>query len=110
MTVLETYLPITLIALSLCGCANVCDRMCDAQADLLEGCFETWESSWEELSYANREVFVARCYGVWGDALEALDSAIGIDPGVERVDHFRAEALKALGRGEAGAGKPADPD
>jgi hypothetical protein len=74
MTASQTCLAVALIALSLSGCGNVCDRMCDAQADLLEGCFETWESSWQNQSYANREAFVARCYNVWGEALEALDS------------------------------------
>jgi len=40
----------------------------------MEGCFETWESSWQEQSYANREAFVARCYNVWGGALDALEA------------------------------------
>lgn len=56
------------------GCGEVCDRMCDAQADLMEKCFPTWESSWEEQSYSGREAFVERCYTVWGDAHGALES------------------------------------
>jgi hypothetical protein len=56
------------------GCDDVCDRMCDAQADLMEKCFPTWESSWEEQSYRSREAFIGRCYTVWGDASEDLES------------------------------------
>lgn len=56
------------------GCENVCDRMCDAQADLMEACFSTWESSWQAQSYSDRGAFIDRCYTVWGDAHEALES------------------------------------
>ena len=58
----------------LAGCDDVCDRMCDAQADLMEECFSTWESSWQEQSYSDRGAFIDRCYTVWGDAHEALES------------------------------------
>jgi len=74
MSASQICLAVALIAMSLSGCGNVCDQMCDAQADLMEGCFGSWESSWQDQSYANREAFVARCYNVWGEALEALDS------------------------------------
>jgi hypothetical protein len=72
-------------ASALGGCGEVCDQMCDAQADLMEKCFPTWESSWEEQSYSGREAFVERCYTVWGDAHGALESgSIGAQEFEER--------------------------
>ena len=72
----ELFLVVALMVAGsvLMGCGEVCDRMCDAQADLMEKCFPTWESSWEEQSYSGREAFVERCYTVWGDAHGALES------------------------------------
>ena len=55
------------------GCGNVCDRMCTAQADVLERCFPTWESSWEDQSYASRQDFTDRCQELWGQTLEQLE-------------------------------------
>ena len=68
------FILLLLCAASLSGCANVCDRMCTAQADMFERCFDSWESSWEQLSYDNRQHFEDRCHSVWGDALEDLDN------------------------------------
>ena len=73
MTASETLASIALIGLLLGGCGNICNRMCDAQADLMEGCFDTWESSWQGQSYENREAFIARCDSLWAGALEALE-------------------------------------
>ncbi|MBJ93056.1 MAG: hypothetical protein CMP23_01130 [Rickettsiales bacterium] len=74
---LAVFVSLTLMALSLglVGCDESCDRMCDAQADLMEACFPTWESSWQEQSYSSRDAFVERCYVVWGEAAEASDEA-----------------------------------
>lgn len=55
------------------GCGNTCDRMCDAQADMLERCFPEWEMSWLDLSYDDREHFEERCHAVQGGALDELD-------------------------------------
>jgi len=63
-----------LACLLLASCANVCDRMCDAEADLQERCFGTWDSSWEGQGYADRTEFLDRCYAVWGGALQDLSS------------------------------------
>jgi hypothetical protein len=60
--------------LLLTSCANVCDRMCDAEADLQERCFDTWGSSWTGEGYADRTDFLDRCYAVWGGALEDLSN------------------------------------
>lgn len=73
MNVANTFVVLVLTLLCMAGCGNVCDRMCDAQADLMEGCFDTWESSWQEQSFSGREAYLARCYSVWGDAFEDLD-------------------------------------
>ncbi len=59
---------------ALAGCGNVCDRMCDAQADMIERCLPTWDTSWSELSYSDRTDFEDRCHAVWGDAAEELDA------------------------------------
>lgn len=66
------------------GCSNVCDQMCDAEADMIERCLPTWDTTWTELSYSDRADFEARCYGVWGGAIEELDKD---DP--DRVDTER---------------------
>lgn len=55
------------------GCSNTCDRMCTAQADLIERCSSTWGSTWEDLSYEGRADYLERCNQVWGEALEELD-------------------------------------
>ena len=71
----STLFPIAvLLALCLGGCANTCDRMCDSQAELMERCFDTWDTSWAGESYSGRDEFVERCYAVWGDELDAIDS------------------------------------
>ena len=57
----------------LVGCGNVCDQMCEAQADMIARCLDNWETSWEELSYEGRQDFLSRCDVVWGDALDELD-------------------------------------
>jgi len=57
----------------LAGCGNVCDRMCETQAEVIEGCLATWELTWPELSYDNQDHYLDRCHAVWGDALEALE-------------------------------------
>lgn len=54
------------------GCANPCDRMCDAKADLQEACFAQWGSSWAEEGYEDRGEWLGRCYAVWGDSVEDL--------------------------------------
>ena len=67
--------PLLLLPVLLLGCGNVCDRMCDARADLADRCMETWELSWEALSYpGGRGEYLERCEAVTGDALDDLDS------------------------------------
>jgi len=58
---------------SVAGCSNTCDRMCTAQADLIERCSSTWGSTWEDLSYSGRTEYLERCSQVWGEALNDLD-------------------------------------
>ncbi|MCO4771658.1 MAG: hypothetical protein KDA24_16615 [Deltaproteobacteria bacterium] len=58
------------LLLSLSGCANVCDRMCTAQADLFESCLDDWGTTWEEQDYANKDAYLDRCLSVWGDGFE----------------------------------------
>lgn len=74
---------VALLVLGLAGCGNVCDRMCDAQADMLERCIPDWETSWEELSYDSRDHFVERCYSVHGEGLDQLDQD---DPAREETE------------------------
>ena len=62
-----------LLTLALSGCASVCDQMCDAQADMIDRCLGTWETTWEDLSYAGHDDFTERCYAVYGDAFDGLD-------------------------------------
>ena len=47
--------------------------MCDAEAELIERCFVSWDTSWVELTYDDRDEFLGRCYAVWGDELDSLD-------------------------------------
>ncbi len=70
--------PIHLISLAVLlfaasGCTNDCDDMCDAQGAMIERCLDTWGTSWGELSYADQDEFVTRCYAIWGDRLADLD-------------------------------------
>jgi hypothetical protein len=59
--------------LALPGCGNVCDQMCTAQADMIDRCLSTWDTTWPELSYSDREGFMTRCSVVYGDALLDLE-------------------------------------
>ena len=71
---MRTYsLFFVLCLLLLPACGNVCEQMCDAQAEMIEGCLETWDTSWSELSYLDRADFGSRCYAVYGEALSELD-------------------------------------
>ncbi len=74
--------------LALAGCGNVCDRMCDAQADMLERCFPEWEMAWQDLSYDDRDHFLDRCHSVQGEGLEQL----------ERDDPYREETEQCCDR------------
>jgi hypothetical protein len=56
------------------GCGNVCDQMCTAQAEMIDGCLTTWETTWPELSYSGTDDFIERCMVVYGEALDGLDS------------------------------------
>ena len=67
-------LPLIVAVALLSACNNTCDRMCDAQAELMERCFPTWDTSWQQESYANQDEFLARCYSVWGEELDSLDA------------------------------------
>ncbi len=69
------------------ACTNQCDRMCDAEADLMERCFDSWGSSWAAESYSGRDEFTERCYAVWGDELDALESdEAGYDDFLDRCE------------------------
>jgi len=67
------------LALALClapllpACANVCDRKCLSEADLFERCLPTWNTTWVEQGFADRNAFLDRCYAVWGDAWETTE-------------------------------------
>jgi len=67
------FISLALVLFAVTGCTNECDDMCDAQGDMIERCLGDWDSSWEELSYADRDGYVNRCYAIWGDALQDLD-------------------------------------
>ncbi len=82
MTLLRSLLAASVLV-ALAGCGNVCDRMCDAQADMLERCFPEWEMSWEDLSYDGRDHFIDRCYVVQGEGLDQLDQD---DPGRQETE------------------------
>ncbi len=55
------------------GCANICDRKCVSEADLFERCLPTWNTTWEEQGYADRDAYLDRCYSIWGDGFEATE-------------------------------------
>lgn len=63
-----------LLSVAASGCANTCDRMCDAQAELMERCFASWDTSWQGESYSDKDEFLGRCYALWGDELDSLES------------------------------------
>lgn len=67
-------LGLALLLLAVPGCGNVCDQMCEAQADMLARCLDSWDTSWEELSYGSEDDFLERCHVVYGDALDDLES------------------------------------
>ncbi len=73
MNLIHRLVLLAAVAVAASGCGNVCDRMCDAQADMIEGCLPTWETTWNDLSYDSRDHFLDRCYAVWGDSLGELD-------------------------------------
>ena len=64
---------LALALLSLSGCANVCDRMCDAKVELYESCLPEWGTTWEEEGYADADAYLDRCLSVWGDAYDQTD-------------------------------------
>jgi len=69
---MRLLLPFLLLA-SLSGCANVCDRKCEAETDLIERCLDDWGTTWAELGYANRDESLDRCFAVWGDGFQETD-------------------------------------
>jgi hypothetical protein len=66
-------LTLALVLFGVSGCTNECDAMCDAQGEMIGGCLAQWGTTWDELSYADQDAFVSRCYAIWGDALQDLD-------------------------------------
>ena len=77
---------------------NVCDRMCTAQSDLFERCLPTWETTWEEYGYTDKDDYLDRCLAVWGDGFEQTERN-----STER-DDLSQECLSELQAAEA------DPD
>lgn len=56
------------------GCANVCDRMCAAEAELFDSCLTTWETTWAEQGYpGGQEEYLSRCEAVWGTGFEETE-------------------------------------
>jgi len=55
------------------GCANVCDRKCVSEADLFDSCLTTWNTTWEEQGYADKDAFLDRCHSVWGDGYDQTE-------------------------------------
>jgi len=73
MRTLPLFLVLSFLALS--GCGNICDQMCGAQASMIDRCLTTWDTTWPELSYDDRDAFMTRCSAVYGDALSDLEEA-----------------------------------
>ncbi len=69
---MRVLLPLLLL-LSLTGCANVCDRKCEAEKDLIERCLEPWNETWESLGYSDADDYLDRCFSVWGDGLQETE-------------------------------------
>ena len=66
---------LALLSFGISGCGNICDQMCTAQADMIDRCLTTWDTTWPELSYADHDDFLNRCSVVYGDALSDLEEA-----------------------------------
>ena len=93
MKLLRPLFALLLVA-GLAGCGNVCDRMCDAQADMMERCFTDWEMSWTDLSYDDKDHFVDRCHAVQGEGLDELSDETAKQD-VERCCERNLEAARS---------------
>lgn len=84
------FLVLPLVCLS--GCANVCDRMCTAQANLFEECLPGWGTTWEEEGFTDKEAFTDRCLSVWGDGYDSTEqnSSAREDLGQECTSQLQA--------------------
>jgi hypothetical protein len=92
---MRSLLLLALATLTFSGCANVCDRMCNAEADVYERCLPVWGMTWEEAGYADADAYLDRCLSVWGDGFEQTERN-----SPERED-LSQECTSQLGRAQS---------